>query len=99
MTLIFFLFAGTLWATHKNEVSSMNEKRVGKRTIALSHPPSVISYANIGGKQEAEGPLSSYFDELSDDSFFGEKRGGNPFGLRRSSSRAAAPRRPLHGVQ
>ena len=51
----------------------MNEKRVGKRTIALSHPPSVISYANIGGKQEAEGPLSSYFDELSDDSFFGEK--------------------------
>ena len=73
MTLIIFLFAGTLWATHKNEVSSMNEKRVGKRTIALSHPPSVISYANIGGKQEAEGPLSSYFDELSDDSFFGEK--------------------------
>ena len=73
MTFIFFLFAGTLWATHKNEVSSMNEKRVGKRTIALSHPPSVISYANIGGKQEAEGPLSSYFDELSDDSFFGEK--------------------------
>ena len=53
MTLIIFLFAGTLWATHKNEVSSMNEKRVGKRTIALSHPPSVISYANIGGKQEA----------------------------------------------
>ena len=73
MTFIFFLFAGTLWATHKNEVSSMNEKRVGKRTIALSHPPSVISYANIGGRQEAEGPLSSYFDELSDDSFFGEK--------------------------
>ena len=51
----------------------MNEKRVGKRTIALSHPPSVISYANIGGRQESQGPLSSYFDELSDDSFFGEK--------------------------
>ena len=29
----------------------MNEKRVGKRTVALSHPPSVISYANIGGNQ------------------------------------------------
>ena len=58
MTLIIFLFAGTLWITHKSEVSSMNEKRVGKRTIALSHPPSVISYANIGGKQEAQGPLA-----------------------------------------
>ena len=51
----------------------MNEKRVGKRTVALSHPPSVISYANIGGNQESQGPLASYFDELSDDSFFGEK--------------------------
>ena len=51
----------------------MNEKHIGKRPIALSHPPSVISYANIGGNQESQGPLSSYFDELSDDSFFGEK--------------------------
>ena len=51
----------------------MNEKRVGKRTVALSHPPSVLSYANIGGNQESQGPLASYFDELSDDSFFGEK--------------------------
>ena len=35
----------------------MNQKRVGKRTIALEHPPSVISFANIGGKMEGEGPL------------------------------------------
>lgn len=51
----------------------MNEKRVGKRTVALAHPPSVLSFANIGGRQEGEGPLAAYFDELSDDSFFGEK--------------------------
>ncbi len=51
----------------------MNQKRVGKRTIALEHPPSVISFANIGGKMEGEGPLREYFDELSEDSFFGEK--------------------------
>ena len=51
----------------------MNEKRVGKRTIALAHPPSVLSFANIGGRQEGDGPLAAYFDELSDDSFFGEK--------------------------
>ncbi|MBE6996330.1 MAG: stage V sporulation protein AD [Ruminococcaceae bacterium] len=51
----------------------MNEKRIGRRTIALSHPPSVISFANIGGKQEKEGPLGKYFDETGEDSFFGEK--------------------------
>ena len=50
----------------------MSDKRVGQRTIALTHPPSVISFANIGGKHEGEGPLASYFDELNEDSFFGE---------------------------
>ena len=34
----------------------MTEKRVGQRTIALAHPPSVISFANIGGRFEGEGP-------------------------------------------
>jgi len=51
----------------------MNSKRVGKRTVALSHPPSVLSFANIGGKHEKQGPLGSWFDETSEDSFFGEK--------------------------
>ena len=39
----------------------MTEKRVGQRTIALAHPPSVISFANIGGRFEGEGPLGGYF--------------------------------------
>ena len=51
----------------------MTEKRAGQRTIALAHPPSVISFANIGGRFEGEGPLGGYFDETNDDSFFGEK--------------------------
>ena len=51
----------------------MNNKRIGRRTVALEHPPSVISYANIGGKLEGEGPLREHFDELEQDSFFGEK--------------------------
>ena len=51
----------------------MNEKRIGQRTIALAHPPAVLSYANIGGKQEGRGPLRDWFDELCDSSFFGEK--------------------------
>ena len=44
-----------------------------QQTIHLSAPPSVLAYANIGGKYEADGPLSSYFDRLEQDSFFGEK--------------------------
>ena len=51
----------------------MNEKRIGTRTIALRHPPSVLSCAAVGGKMESEGPLAAYFDELGQDSFFGEK--------------------------
>ena len=50
----------------------MNLKRVGRRTVSLPHPPSVRSCACIGGKFEGQGPLSSCFDELGEDSFFGE---------------------------
>lgn len=49
------------------------QKKIGAQTLRLSQPPAIISSACIGGKQEQEGPLSAYFDELSDDSFFGEK--------------------------
>ncbi len=51
----------------------MNNKRLGGQTVALQTPPSVLSFSNIGGKFEGEGPLASYFDELNEDSFFGEK--------------------------
>ena len=43
------------------------------QTIRLADPPFVLSYANIGGKHEAKGPLAPYFDRLEQDSFFGEK--------------------------
>ena len=48
-------------------------KRIGRRTAALQTPPSVLSFANIGGRMEGQGPLAKYFDELCEDSFFGEK--------------------------
>ena len=51
----------------------MSQKRTGSYTVALSHPPSVLSFANIGGKHESAGPLAEYFDETEQDSFFGEK--------------------------
>ena len=51
----------------------MKNKRIGSQTVALAAPPSVLAFSNIGGKFEGEGPLASYFDELNEDSFFGEK--------------------------
>ena len=47
--------------------------RLGRQTVALERPPVILSHAAVGGKQEGEGPLSGYFDHLSEDSFFGEK--------------------------
>ena len=58
----------------------MNSKRIGRRTVALQTPPSVLSFANIGGRMEGQGPLAKYFDELCDDSFDGgrwSRRGGS----------------------
>ena len=51
----------------------MNNQHLGRQTAALGTPPSVLSFANIGGKFEGQGPLAEYFDEISQDSFFGEK--------------------------
>lgn len=51
----------------------MKNKHIGPQTVALAAPPSVVAFSNIGGKQESQGPLAAYFDELSQDSFFGEK--------------------------
>ena len=48
-------------------------KKIGRQTAVLSHPPVILAHANIGGKQEGLGPMADYFDELSEDSFFGEK--------------------------
>ena len=32
----------------------MSTKRMGRQTVALAAPPSVVSFANIGGKFEGE---------------------------------------------
>ena len=51
----------------------METKRIGAQTLRFSRPPRVESFANIGAKLEGQGPLADYFDELSEDSLFGEK--------------------------
>lgn len=48
-------------------------KRTGARTVRLTHPPAVLSFAAVGGHMEGEGPLGEFFDEISEDHFWGQK--------------------------
>ena len=48
-------------------------KRLGRQTVALEQSAVILSHAAVGGKQEGKGPLAEWFDQLSQDSFFGEK--------------------------
>lgn len=42
-------------------------KRIGKQTLEFSTPPKIESHGAIGGKKEAEGPLSADFDQTFQD--------------------------------
>ena len=48
-------------------------KRTGKQTLLLPSRPAVLGYASVVGQKEGEGPLRDCFDDISDDSYFGEK--------------------------
>ncbi len=48
-------------------------KRIGARTVRLTRPPAVLSFAAVGGHMEGGGPLGSRFDEISEDHFWRQK--------------------------
>lgn len=50
----------------------MAQKRLGKQTIKLKNPPSMIATAAVVGPKEGEGPLSKYFDMIQKDDYFGQ---------------------------
>ena len=43
------------------------------QTVAFKKPPSLLSSSAVVGDKEGKGPLSQYFDLITDDAFFGEK--------------------------
>lgn len=51
----------------------MNSKRIGKRTVKMESPVSIVSNACIVGPTEGEGPLGKYFDRILDDDLWGEE--------------------------
>ena len=48
-------------------------KRMGRRTVRLEHPPVLSGWAAVVGKKEGEGPLKNGFDQILEDSYFGEQ--------------------------
>ena len=50
----------------------LSTKRIGKQSVVLQNPPSIIGHACVVGKKEGEGPLGDSFDYINEDSYFGE---------------------------
>lgn len=48
-------------------------KKCGKQSFILEHPPVITAWSSIAGKKEGEGPLASYFDRIIKDAYCGEK--------------------------
>ena len=44
-----------------------------KRSIVFHNQPVITAWVSVAGKKEAEGPLASYYDTTSKDSYFGKK--------------------------
>jgi stage V sporulation protein AD len=51
----------------------MSLKHLGRQTVRLQSPPSVIAAGTVVGKKEGEGPLGAAFDYVGEDAYFGEK--------------------------
>ena len=50
----------------------MNQKRLGRQTVALERPPALIGWAAVAGQKERKGPLGTLFSATSEDDTFGE---------------------------
>lgn len=51
----------------------MAKKRIGKQTIALENPPSILSTGTLVGPKEGDGPLKDYFDLILEDDLWGQE--------------------------
>ncbi len=47
------------------------QKHLGKNSVRLAHPPSIIEGACVVGEKEGDGPLGRSFDYISSDAYFG----------------------------
>ena len=50
-------------------------QKLGKQTLKLEHPVTILETASIVGPKEANGPLAKYFDQCLEDEFWVKKLG------------------------
>ena len=50
----------------------MKQKRLGRQTVVLEHPPALTGWAAVAGNKEQKGPLGACFSAASEDDTFGE---------------------------
>ncbi len=50
----------------------MNEKHLGRQTVAFSRPPVILAESGVAGRKEGEGPLGDRFDLVEPDAYFGQ---------------------------
>jgi stage V sporulation protein AD len=48
-------------------------RKISRASVLMEHRVPITAYASIVGKEESEGPLGRYFDEASDDAYFGRE--------------------------
>ncbi|MCL2055094.1 MAG: stage V sporulation protein AD [Oscillospiraceae bacterium] len=48
-------------------------KKIARNTFIMENPPTIHSFAGIAGKTEGEGPINYCFDEICEDSYFGQE--------------------------
>lgn len=48
-------------------------KRISRNTFITDSPPTIHSYAAVVGKKEGEGPLGKFFDQVYQDTYFGQE--------------------------
>lgn len=48
-------------------------QRISRNTFIMDSPPTIHSFAAIAGKKEGEGPLGKYFDQVYQDTYFGQE--------------------------
>ncbi len=51
----------------------MSQIKRGRQSFQFNTPPVISAWASVAGKKESEGPLKSYFDVITQDTYFGQK--------------------------
>ena len=50
----------------------MNNKHLGRQTVAFSQPPVILAESGVGGRKEADGPLGARIEVVEPDAYFGQ---------------------------